>query len=56
QSNGLWSKPENLGYPLNTPDDNVFFCPTENGKEGYVSLTRENEGEGKDDIYRIRFR
>jgi tetratricopeptide (TPR) repeat protein len=56
QSNGLWSNPENLGYPLNTPDDNVFFCPAENGKEGYVSLTRENEGAGKDDIYRIRFR
>ncbi|MCJ7821390.1 MAG: hypothetical protein MUP53_09310, partial [Bacteroidales bacterium] len=56
QSNGLWSNPKNLGYPLNTPDDNIFFCPTENGKEGYVSLTRENEGAGKDDIYRIRFR
>ena len=26
-SNGLWSKPGNLGYPLNTPDDNIFFMP-----------------------------
>jgi len=56
QSNGLWSTPENLGYPLNTPDDNIFFCPSDNGKEGYLSLTRENEGEGKEDLYRIRFR
>ena len=56
QSNGIWSNPENLGYPLNTPDDNIFFCPSDNGKEGYVSLTRENEGAGKGDLYRIRFR
>lgn len=56
QENGLWSKPHNLGYPLNTPDDNIFFCPTDNGKAGYVSLTRREEGAGKADIYRIRFR
>lgn len=56
QSNGLWSKPENLGYPLNTPDDNVFFCPVDNGSGGYISLTRENEGYGKSDLYRIRFK
>ncbi len=56
QSNGLWSTPVNLGYPLNTPDDNFFFCPSDNGKEGYVALTRENEGAGKEDLYRIRFR
>ncbi|HUW93281.1 MAG TPA: hypothetical protein VMV74_08960 [Bacteroidales bacterium] len=56
QSNGLWSTPKNLGYPLNTPDDNIFFCPFDNGKEGFVSLTRENEGAGKEDVYRIRFR
>lgn len=56
QSNGLWSNPENIGYPLNTPDDNIFFCPSDNGKEGYISLTRENDGAGKEDIYHIRFR
>ncbi|MCK7535859.1 MAG: hypothetical protein MZV63_35180 [Marinilabiliales bacterium] len=27
QYNGLWSKPVNLGYPLNNPDDNIFFFP-----------------------------
>jgi len=24
--NGKWSTPENLGYPVNTPDNDVFFC------------------------------
>ena len=53
QSNGLWSKPENIGYPLNTPDDNMFFMPTGDGKTGYYSLFKESGGSGKEDIYKI---
>jgi hypothetical protein len=56
QSNGLWSKPKNLGYPLNTPDDNIFFMPVGDGKSGYYSLTKESTGYGKEDIYKITFR
>lgn len=56
QSNGLWSKPKNLGYPLNTPDDNVFFMPTGDGKSGYASDIKESKGHGKEDIYKITFR
>jgi len=51
-----WSKPENLGYPLNTPDDDVFFMPVDNGNSGYTSLHREGEGFGKEDIYHIKFK
>ncbi len=56
QSNGLWSKPANLGYPLNTPDDNIFFCPADHGKSGYISLKRKDKGSGDDDIYKIVFK
>ena len=56
QYNGLWSEPVNLGYPLNTPDDNIFFCPAEDGKSGYLSMTRRGEGAGKEDIYLIKFK
>jgi len=56
QYNGLWSKPVNLGYPINGPDDNIFFCPAEGGKSGYLSLEGRDDGEGKADIYRIRFK
>ncbi len=56
QSNGLWSKPKNIGYPLNNPDDNFFFCPTDKGNGGFMSMTRRDEGEGKGDIYHIRFK
>ena len=56
QSNGLWSKPKNLGYPLNTPDDNVFFMPVGEGKSGYYSIMKESTGYGNEDIYKITFR
>lgn len=57
QSNGLWSTPANLGYPLNTPDDDDFFMPADNGRTGYISRFRgTTENLGKEDIYRITFR
>lgn len=56
QSNGLWSKPKNLGYPVNSPDDNIFFCPTDGGKGGFIPLAHRDNGAGKLDIYRIRFK
>jgi tetratricopeptide (TPR) repeat protein len=55
QSNDLWSNPENLGYPFNTPDDNIFFMPVGNGKSGYHSVYKESEGMGKEDIYMVTF-
>lgn len=56
QTNGLWNKPQNLGYPLNTPDDNTFFMPVGNGKSGYISIYKETDGFGKEDIYKITFK
>jgi hypothetical protein len=56
QQNGLWSKPQNLGYPINTPDDNTFFMPVGNGKSGYISIYKENDSFGKEDIYKITFK
>jgi tetratricopeptide (TPR) repeat protein len=56
QGNGLWGKPQNIGYPLNTPDDDIFFCPTAGGRGGYMSMTRRDQGAGKQDIYLVRFR
>ncbi len=51
-----WSKPKNLGYPLNTSDDDVFFMPVENGNSGYIPLHRKGKGYGKEDIYLIKFK
>lgn len=50
--NNQWSEPENLGYPINTPDDDVFFVGTKSGKKWYYSSLRE-DGLGYTDIYEI---
>ncbi|HAN76715.1 MAG TPA: hypothetical protein DCQ31_02495 [Bacteroidales bacterium] len=54
QQNGTWSTPENLGYPVNTPDDDVFFVVEASGKYGFYSSVR-SDGYGETDIYRITF-
>ncbi len=56
QADGTWSKPKNLGYPLNTPDDDIFFMPADSGRSGYRALMKEGEGYGKEDIYKVTFR
>jgi len=53
-NNGRWSEPENIGFPINTPDDDVFFQLTANGKHAYYSTVR-NDSYGDQDIYRITF-
>jgi outer membrane protein OmpA-like peptidoglycan-associated protein len=49
---GLWSRPQNLGYPINTPNDDVFYVQSANGKTAYYSSNRES-GLGGMDIYKI---
>ena len=51
---GQWSTPENLGWPINTPDDDVFLVTSASGRYGYYSSERA-EGLGAKDIYRITF-
>lgn len=47
-----WSEPENLGYPINTPDDDIYFVSSKDGKRQYYSSVRE-DGMGYTDIYMI---
>ena len=53
-TNGVWSAPENLGYPVNTPGDDVFYVAPSNKKHAYFSSNREN-GMGEMDIYMITY-
>ncbi|HET8859206.1 OmpA family protein [Marivirga sp.] len=48
-----WNTPENLGYPVNTVDDEVYFHPTSDGDRGYLASVRE-EGLGFTDIYMVK--
>jgi len=52
--NGQWSTPENLGYPINTAGDDVFFSISASGRHGYYSSARSG-GYGDQDIYVITF-
>lgn len=51
---GKWSEPENLKAPINTPDDDIFYVQSADGKRGYFSSVRK-QGFGEKDIYRIDF-
>jgi outer membrane protein OmpA-like peptidoglycan-associated protein/tetratricopeptide (TPR) repeat protein len=50
---GAWSTPINMGYPVNSVDDDIYFVLTADGKNAYLSSVKEN-GYGKQDIYAIR--
>ncbi|MBA4323144.1 MAG: peptidoglycan-associated lipoprotein, partial [Odoribacter sp.] len=52
--NGKWSEPENIGYPINTPEEDVFFTISGSGKHGYYSSAIAG-GCGAQDIYVITF-
>jgi len=51
KDDGSWSEPENLGYPINTPGNEVDFIVTRDGKTAYYS-TKGSEN-GKYDIMKI---
>lgn len=49
---GKWSTPRNIGYPINTPGDDLFFATTPDGKRAYYSSSKDS-GFGEKDIYLI---
>lgn len=48
-----WTTPKNIGYPINTTADDVFFLPTISGEEAFISTDRLG-GFGLLDIYRLK--
>jgi len=48
--NGTWSKPKNLGYPINSPDDEVGFFVSTDGSKGFFASNKYN-GKGGWDLY-----
>lgn len=50
--NGEWSSPVNIGFPLNTTDDDLFFHPLSDGFSAYYAMIDEG-GYGLTDIYSI---
>ncbi|MDP4798235.1 MAG: OmpA family protein [Crocinitomicaceae bacterium] len=50
--NNIWSNSVNLGYPINSTGDDIFYTTTADGHYGYLSSFRKN-GFGEKDIYQI---
>ncbi len=53
KSNGSWSAPKNLEYPLNSADNEIHFAPNLDGKSGYLLSDRLNSIGGYD-IYSFK--
>lgn len=54
QEKNTWTKAENLGYPVNTTDNDRSISLTPDNRAGYISAWRPG-GQGDLDIYRIKF-
>jgi outer membrane protein OmpA-like peptidoglycan-associated protein/tetratricopeptide (TPR) repeat protein len=53
--NNQWSKPENLGYPINTADDDIYYVVSKNEERGYLSSARAG-GFGEKDLYVVHLK
>lgn len=51
---GTWSEPVNIGYPINTTDDDIFYMVSPDGRNAYFSSFRE-DGLGEKDNYSLTF-
>ncbi len=50
--NNEWSTPLNMGYPINTPDNDLFYQPAGDGNIAYYSMFSES-GIGGKDLFRL---
>ncbi len=49
--NGKWSAPKNLGYPINTADDQVSLFITADGETGYYSYEQKGQNSYRSLLY-----
>jgi outer membrane protein OmpA-like peptidoglycan-associated protein len=49
---GKWTSPENIGYPINTAEDDIYFVLSADNKHGYYASEMPG-GKGEKDIYVI---
>ena len=49
-----WSTPVNVGYPINSVDDDIYYSLSPDGKRAYYSAFHE-DGYGEKDLYILEF-
>lgn len=52
--NGKWSTPENIGQPINSPGDDIYFTLKPGRPDGYYASSRMG-GMGDMDIYQVHY-
>lgn len=50
---GNWSEPQNLGYPINSTSDDLFYLPIGDGSTAYMARLPEGSSETK--IFKLEF-
>lgn len=48
----VWGQPVNVGYPINSPENDIFFVWSADGKRAYFS-THHEDSYGGEDIYKL---
>jgi len=54
QPDGTWGKPVNLGFPLNTTNDDFAFIPNLIQRDGYLTVYA-NGNEGQKDLFQFEY-
>lgn len=52
ETDSTWKAPVNIGYPINTTGDDIYYVLSADGKRGYYASARVG-GQGDEDIYVI---
>jgi len=50
---GRWTTPVNIGYPINSTNDDIYYTPTPDGKRAYFASYRKGSI-GRTDIFLIK--
>ena len=53
EATGEWTKPRNLGYPINTPLDDLHFTISGDSNVAYFASSREESSYGEQDLYYV---
>lgn len=54
QEQNSWSIPENIGFPINTTTDDVFYVTSVDGKRAYYA-SEKSGGKGEKDLYMLTY-
>lgn len=55
KGDSTWTIPANMGYPINTPDDDFFFVPTTTYNQAWYASAKLKNTNGGHDLYMMQY-